>query len=262
MLTYPQIDPVIFQIGPLAVRWYGLMYIISFFCALFLCKYQLKEKSHTYLIPFLENVLFVSFLGLVVGARLGFCFFYYPDYFLKNPSEIIAIWKGGMSFHGGMLGAILTGYFYLKKHNQSFLWWADLVAVVAPLGLFFGRIGNFINGELFGKPSTLPWSMVFPDGGPIPRHPVQIYEAIGTGLILFLIMWSLRNKVWPEGTKLAVFLILYGTLRFLFEFLREPAQSIPLIHGWMTVGQILCIIMVVFGIFLLLYSKQLKTFRP
>lgn len=261
MLTYPQVDPVIFQIGPLAVRWYGLMYIISFFCALFLCRYQLKEKNHTHLIPLLENVLFVSFLGLVVGARLGFCFFYYPDYFLKNPSEIIAIWKGGMSFHGGMLGAILAGYLYLKKYKQPFLWWADLVAVVAPLGLFFGRIGNFLNGELFGRPSTLPWAMIFPDGGPIPRHPVQLYEAIVTGLILFLIMWNLRNKPWAEGSKLAAFLILYGVLRFFSEFLREPAQSISLIHGWMTVGQLLCLGMIISGIVLIFYIKHSKSLR-
>ncbi len=261
MLTYPQIDPVIFRIGPLAIRWYGLMYVISFFCVLILCKYQLKEKKCVHLTPLLENVLFVGFLGLIVGARLGFCFFYYPNYFLKNPLEIIAIWKGGMSFHGGMLGAILAGYLYLKKHNQSFLWWADLVAVVAPIGLFFGRIGNFINGELFGKPSSLPWAMVFPDGGPIPRHPVQLYEALVTGLILFLIMWNLRRKPWVEGTKLAIFFILYGVLRFLFEFLREPAQSVSLIFGWMTMGQILCLGMIVLGIFLLIYSKHLKTFR-
>lgn len=261
MLTYPQINPIIFQIGPLSIRWYGLMYIISFFCTLFLCKYQLKEKNCAHLIPLLENTLFISFLGLVIGARLGFCFFYYPEYFLKNPFEIIAIWKGGMSFHGGMLGAILSGYFYLKKHKQSFLWWADLVVVVAPVGLFFGRIGNFINGELFGKPSTLPWAIIFPEGGPIPRHPVQLYEGLVTGLFLFLFLWNLRKKPWKEGTKLSIFLILYGILRFFFEFLREPAQSIPLIWGWMTMGQILCLGMILLGFFILFFLKTSKTFR-
>ncbi|MCS7278712.1 MAG: prolipoprotein diacylglyceryl transferase [Thermodesulfobacteriaceae bacterium] len=255
MLTYPQIDPVIFQIGPLAIRWYGLMYIISFFGVLFLCRYQLKEKNSLHLIPTLENTLFISFLGLIVGARLGFCFFYYPDYFLRNPFEMVAIWKGGMSFHGGMIGAILSGYLYLKKHKQSFLWWADLVAVVAPIGLFFGRIGNFINGELFGKPSNLPWAMIFPDGGPIPRHPVQLYEGLVTGLLLFLIMWNLRKKSWKEGTKLIFFLISYGILRFFFEFLREPAQSISLIFGWMTMGQLLCLGMIIFGIILFIHTQ-------
>jgi phosphatidylglycerol:prolipoprotein diacylglycerol transferase len=256
MLTYPQIDPVIFKVGPLAVRWYGLMYVISFFCCLFLCRYQLKEKNLNELYPFLENLLFCSFLGLVIGARLGFCFFYYPDYFFKNPLEIIAIWKGGMSFHGGLIGSVLAGYIYIKKNGQSFLWWADLIVVTAPIGLFFGRIGNFINGELYGKPSNLPWAMIFPEGGPIPRHPVQLYECLVTGLFLFLFMWNLRKKEWPYGTKLAIFLILYGTLRFLFEFLREPAQSFNLFLGWMTMGQFLCLIMIISGILLLYFLRK------
>ncbi len=253
MLTYPKIDPVLFQIGPLQLRWYGLMYVISFFCVLFLCRYQLKERGKRELYPFLENLLFYSFLGLIVGARLGFCFFYYPDYFLTHPWEIPALWKGGMSFHGGAIGALLVGFFYIKKKRESFLYWADLIVVPAPLGLFFGRIGNFINGEIFGKPTNLPWGMIFPEGGPIPRHPVQLYESLGTGLFLFLLLWSLRNKPWKEGTKFALFLILYGILRFLFEFIREPAQSFTLLLGWMTMGQILCIAMILGGVSLLVF---------
>ncbi|HEA84039.1 MAG TPA: prolipoprotein diacylglyceryl transferase [Thermodesulfobacterium geofontis] len=258
MLTYPKIDPVIFKIGPFAVRWYGLMYVISFLCCLLLCKYQLKERGKKNLYPFLENLLFYSFLGLIIGARLGFCFFYYPDYFLAHPEEIIAIWKGGMSFHGGLIGAILAGYIYIKVHRQSFLWWADLVVVTAPIGLFFGRIGNFINGEIYGIPSNLPWAMVFPEGGPIPRHPVQLYEGLVTGLFLFLFLWSLRKKNWIPGTKLALFLILYGILRFLFEFLRDHTntQSLPFIFGWMSMGQILCLVMIFSGLFLLYLIRK------
>lgn len=258
MLTYPQIDPVIFKIGPFQVRWYGVMYLVSFFVSLFICRFQLKERKREDLYPILENLLFYSFIGLVVGARLGFCFFYYPDYFLKHPFEILAIWKGGMSFHGGAIGAILTGYIYLKLKKQSFLYWADLVVVPAPLGLFFGRIGNFINGEIFGKPTNLPWGMIFPEGGPIPRHPVQLYESLVTGLFLFLLLFSFRNKPWKEGTKLSLFLILYGILRFLFEFLREPAQSFPLLFGWMTMGQILCLLMIISGFSLLAYLYRRK----
>jgi phosphatidylglycerol:prolipoprotein diacylglycerol transferase len=256
MLTYPSIDPVIFKIGPFQVRWYGLMYLVSFLAALLLCRYQLKERGRSDLYPLLENLLFYSFIGLVVGARLGFCFFYYPDYFLTHPWEIPAVWQGGMSFHGGAIGAILTGYLYLKKKGENFFYWADLVIVPAPLGLFFGRIGNFINGEIFGKPSNLPWAMIFPEGGPVPRHPVQLYESLFTGLFLFLLLWSLRLKPWKEGTKLSLFLILYGILRFLFEFLREPGQSFNLLFGWMTMGQVLCIGMILTGSLLLVYLRR------
>lgn len=256
MLTYPRIDPVIFKVGPFQVRWYGLMYLLSFLAALFLCRYQLKERGRTELYPILENLLFYSFIGLVVGARLGFCFFYYPDYFLNHPWEIPAVWQGGMSFHGGAIGAILTGYFYLKKKGEPFLYWADLIIVPAPLGLFLGRIGNFINGEIFGKPSNLPWAMIFPEGGPIPRHPVQLYESLVTGLFLFLLLWSVRNKPWKEGTRLSLFLIVYGILRFLFEFLREPGQSFSLLFGWMTMGQVLCLGMIITGSFLLFSIRR------
>ncbi|MCS7199066.1 MAG: prolipoprotein diacylglyceryl transferase [Caldimicrobium sp.] len=260
MLTYPKIDPVIFQIGPLQVRWYGLMYVISFVVSLFLCRYQLKERGLLEKYPLLENLLFYSFIGLIVGARIGFCFFYYPDYFLAHPWEIPAIWKGGMSFHGGLIGAITVGYFYLRKKRESFFFWADLVVVTAPLGLFFGRIGNFINGEIYGKPTTLPWAMVFPGGGPLPRHPVQLYESLFTGLMLFLILWFLRKKSWRAGSKVALFFILYGILRFFFEFLREPAQSFSLLWGWMTMGQVLSAIMFLSGCLLLVYIRRKKSF--
>lgn len=260
MLTYPKIDPVIFQIGPLQLRWYGLMYIISFFASLFLSRYQLRERGQEQHYPFLENLLFYSFLGLVLGARLGFCFFYYPDYFLTHPWEIPAIWKGGMSFHGGAIGGILAGYLYIKRKGESFFYWADLIVVTAPLGLFFGRIGNFINGEIFGKPTNLPWGMIFPEGGPVPRHPVQLYESLVTGFFLFLILWSWRKKPWKNGTKLALFLLLYGILRFLFEFLREPAQSFQLLFGWMTMGQVLCLGMILTGLILLFYLRGKQSF--
>jgi len=234
------------------------MYIVSFFCALFIAKRYLKEIGLDEKIHFLENLLFYSFLGLIIGARLGFCFFYYPDYFLANPLEILKVWKGGMSFHGGLIGALIAGFAYIKKSKENFLFWADVVVIPAPLGLFFGRIGNFINGEIYGKPTDLPWGMIFPDGGPVPRHPVQLYESITTGLFLFLIMYSIRHKSLPAGAKFGLFLVLYGIFRFMFEFIREPAQSFPLFFGWMTMGQVLCILMVSFGITLLylVFSRQ------
>jgi len=258
MLPYPHINPVIFKVGPFSVRWYGLMYVVSFFVCLYLCKYQLKERGKKDLIPFLENLLFYSFIGLIIGARIGFCFFYYPEYYLKHPLQIFAVWKGGMSFHGGLIGAVLTGYYYVKKHRQSFLWWADLIVVTAPVTLFFGRIGNFINGEIYGKCTTLPWGMIFPAAPNCPRHPDQLYECIVTGLFLFIFMWKLRNKPWPNGAKLGVFLIAYGILRFFFEFIRVPAQGFPLLFGWMTMGQVLCIGMILFGIGLLWWVFRKK----
>ncbi len=250
MLPYPHINPVIFKIGPFAPRWYGLMYIVSFGVCYFLARYQLKEKGLLEKIPFLENLAFYTFIGIVIGARIGFCFFYYPDYFIAHPEEIIAVWKGGMSFHGGLLGGIITAYVYTRKHKENPLFWGDIFGVVAPISLFFGRIGNFINGEIYGKPTNLPWAMIFPRGGNIPRHPVQLYECLFTGLFLFLFMWKIRNKKMATGRKFALFLVLYGILRFLFEFIRVPAQSFPLFLGWMTMGQFLCVLMILGGVFL------------
>ncbi len=255
MLTYPQIDPVIFKIGPFQIRWYGLMYLISFLASLFLCRYQLKERGRLDLYPFLENLLFFSFIGLIIGARLGFCFFYYPDYFLSHPGEIIAIWKGGMSFHGGAIGAILTGYLYIKKKRENFLYWADLVVVTAPLSLFFGRIGNFINGEIYGKPTTLPWGMVFPEGGPVPRHPVQLYESLVTGLFLFLLLWSLRKNPGKRGPNFLFSLFFMVSSDFFLNFLENQGRVFPFFLGWMTMGQILCIFMIAGGLGLLLYLR-------
>ncbi len=259
MITYPKINPVIFKIGPFSLRWYGLMYVVSFFVCYFLCRKQLKEQGKENLYPILEDFMFYTFVGVVVGARIGFCFFYYPDYYLAHPLEIFAIWKGGMSFHGGLVGGVLVGCYYLKKQKQSISFWADLIGVVAPVCLFFGRIGNFINGEIYGKPSNLPWAMIFPRGGPVPRHPTQLYECIFTGLFLFLFMWSIRKKPLAPGRKFALFLILYGVLRFLFEFLREPAQSFPLLFGWMTMGQILCVFMILAGIIVWIKAASSKS---
>ncbi len=258
MLPYPQIDPEIIRIGPLAIRWYGLMYLLGFLAVFFLGRYQLKERGLQELYPHLENVLFWGGLGLIVGARLGHVFFYYPEYYLRHPWEIPAIWHGGMSFHGGLLGAVLAGGLYAYRHRLSFFWWADILVVPAPIGLGLGRIGNFINGELFGRPTDLPWAMIFPAGGPVPRHPSQLYEALGEGLLLFLILWRVRRKDWPTGYKLALFLVLYGIIRFFIEFFREPDPGVGLLFGWMTRGQLFCLGMVVLGGVLFLVRRGRK----
>lgn len=258
MLPYPHINPEIFRIGPLSVRWYGLMYLLGFLSAYFLARYQLRERGLAKLYPVLEDLLFWAGVGLIVGARLGHAFFYYPGYYLKHPLEIFEIWHGGMSFHGGLLGTVIAGGLYVRRHKLSFFWWADLLVVTAPIGLGLGRIGNFINGELYGRPTQVPWAMIFPAGGPVPRHPSQIYEALGEGLILFVILWSLRRKPWGSGTKLALFLILYGCIRFFLEFFREPDVGVSLFFGWMTRGQFFCALMVLAGVLLFIWRRGRK----
>ncbi|WP_022853294.1 prolipoprotein diacylglyceryl transferase [Thermodesulfatator atlanticus] len=262
MISYPHIDPVIVHIGPLAIRWYGLMYLLGFLAAYFLTKYQLRERGLRELETHLDNIIFWGALGLIIGARLGHVFFYFPGYYLKHPLEIFALWHGGMSFHGGLLGVLITGYIYAKKHGLNFWFWADLFVVPAPIGLGLGRLGNFINGELYGRPTDVPWAMVFPKGGPIPRHPSQLYEAFGEGLVLFLLMWFLRKKNWPCGYKFATFLVAYGVIRFFIEFFREPDAGVPLLFGWMTRGQQFCFAMVVVGIALFLIKKRKAPCQP
>ncbi|HFC96924.1 MAG TPA: prolipoprotein diacylglyceryl transferase [Thermosulfurimonas dismutans] len=256
MLPYPHINPVIFRLGPVAVRWYGLMYLLGFLAAYFLARRDLRLAGHPELQKTLEDVIFWAGVGLIVGARLGHVFFYYPSYYLHRPLEILAVWHGGMSFHGGLLGSVIAGWLYARRRGLNFWWWADLLVVYAPIGLGLGRIGNFINGELYGRPTHVPWAMVFPAGGPVPRHPSQLYEALGEGLILFLILFSLRRRGWPEGFKLALFLVLYGGIRFGLEFFREPDPGVGLFWGWMTRGQFFCVLMFLVGVGLFLLRRK------
>ncbi len=259
MIPYPHIDPVIIKIGPLALRWYGLMYLVGFLAAYYLVRYQLKEQGRTDLFPVLDDLIFWLALGLIIGARLGHVFLYFPGYYLHHPWEIPAIWHGGMSFHGGLLGITIAGLIYARRHNLDFWYWADLFVVPAPIGLGFGRLGNFINGELYGRPTHVPWAMIFPAGGPIPRHPSQIYEALGEGLLLFLLMWKTRRRPWPAGYKLALFLVAYGTIRFFIEFFREPDPGVALAFGWMSRGQVYCLLMVIVGCFLFIWRQKEKS---
>ncbi len=252
MLPYPAIDPVIVRIGPLALRWYGLMYVIGFASSYLLVKKQILEeegKAARRQLRHLEDLLLFLVIGVVLGGRLGYVLFYNLPYYLDHPSEILATWKGGMSFHGGVAGACLAGWFYTRRHGLDFWLWADRFIVTAPIGLGLGRIGNFINGELFGRPTDVPWAMVFPQGGPVPRHPSQIYEALLEGVVLFCILWPLRKRPWPTGRKLALFLILYACVRFFVEFFREPDPQLGFIAlGWITMGQILSLALFMAGL--------------
>jgi phosphatidylglycerol:prolipoprotein diacylglycerol transferase len=259
-MTYPHIDPVLIHIGPLQMRWYGLMYIAGFIVAYFILVAQCRRRRLPMSKLEIEDLLTSSILALVIGARVGYCLIYNPGYYFSNPLKFFAVWEGGMSFHGGLIGLLLTGWIYARVKKKSYLMLADLGAVAAAPGLFFGRMGNFINGELFGRVTDVPWAMVFPGGGPFPRHPSQLYEACTEGLLLFLILYVLSRKVKKNGILISVFLILYGLFRFVIEFFREPDSQIGFIVGTLSMGQLLCLIMIMFGAGLLAW--RLKSPAP
>jgi phosphatidylglycerol:prolipoprotein diacylglycerol transferase len=247
------IDPIIFEVGPLRVGWYGLMYVFGFLASYLLVRYQMKKKDFNLSRPEVENLYFYLILGLMIGARLGYVLFYDLKAYLADPFEIIAIWHGGMSFHGGLIGVLLVGILFSWKNRKSFWKIADLIIVTAPIGLGLGRIGNFINGELYGRVTRAPWGMIFPKGGALARHPSQLYESGLEGGVLFLILWFLKDKRLPAGGLLAIFLFLYGVFRFFLEFFREPDAQLGLILGPFTMGQLLCFFMVIGGIALFAY---------
>ena len=250
MIPYPHIDPVIVQIGPFAVRWYGMMYIAGFALSYLLLVYQIGRKSVAVTKAQIDDLYFYLILGLLVGARLGYVLFYNFRFFLEHPVEIFVLWHGGMSFHGGLIGALLAGYLGIKRKKIAFWKAADLIIPTAPIGIGLGRLGNFINGELYGRPSSVPWAMVFPEGGAMPRHPSQLYEAATEGLLLFVILWFYKDRKGRDGDVFALFLILYGIFRTCCEFFREPDVQLGYIFGFITMGQILSLSMVCVGLLL------------
>jgi phosphatidylglycerol---prolipoprotein diacylglyceryl transferase len=250
MIPYPHIDPVIVQIGPFAVRWYGMMYIAGFALSYLLLVYQIGRKSLAVTRAQIDDLYFYLILGLLVGARLGYVLFYNFRFFLEHPVEIFVLWHGGMSFHGGFIGALLAGYLGIKRKKIDFWKAADLIIPTAPIGIGLGRLGNFINGELYGRPSSVPWAMVFPEGGPMPRHPSQLYEAAMEGLLLFVILWFYKDRKGRDGDVFALFLILYGIFRTCCELFREPDVQLGYLFGFITMGQILSLTMVCVGLLL------------
>jgi len=264
MIPYPRIDPVIIKIGPLALRWYGLMYLLGFLASLLLVKMQIREECPNAADVkdqerVLEGLLMALIAGVILGGRLGYVLFYNLAYFEAHPAEILATWHGGMSFHGGAIGALAAGYIYCRRHSTDFFKWADRFCITAPIGLGLGRIGNFINGELYGRPSDLPWAMIFPQDGFVPRHPSQLYEAVLEGPFLFALLWPLRHRPWPEGRKAALFFAYYGVIRFIVEFYREPDPQCGFIaFGWMTMGQVLSIFVIVLAVLFWVYRDSQK----
>ena len=256
MLPFPEIDPIIFSLGPLHVRWYGLMYVIGFIASYTLVQKQIKEFSFTPLATHFENLNMVLILSVILGGRLGYVFFYNASYYLKHPLEILATWNGGMSFHGACIALFLGGWIFCKKYHINFWKTADIYVATVPIGLFLGRIGNFINGELYGRITESPLGMIFPGGGPLPRHPSQLYEALLEGCVLFVLLWSLRKRpwskknFWPHGSICALFFIFYGIFRIIVENFREPDQQIGFIYNTLTMGQLLSAAMVTAGCFM------------
>lgn len=232
------------------------MYLIGFATSYLLVKYQIKKKRIALSMKDIDSLYSFLILGLLIGARLGYVVFYNLSYYLKNPLEIFALWHGGMSFHGGLMGSIVAGILFCKKFRLDFWQLSDLVIVTAPIGLGLGRLGNFINGELYGKVTDVPWAMVFPGGGPLPRHPSQIYEFFSEGVLLFAILWILKDKGLRIGILFSLFLILYGLFRFFIEFFREPDQQLGFILGPFTMGQMLSSIMILLGVEVLLYRNK------
>ena len=256
MLRFPKIDPSIIEIGPLKLRWYGLMYVLGFVAAYHLVRHQIKKFRLGNLEEHFENLNFVLLLSLVLGGRLGYVLFYNPGYYRRHPAEIIATWQGGMSFHGALIGLLLGGLIYCRRHRLDFWRVADLYVVAGPVGLGLGRIGNFINGELYGRVSEVPWAMVFPGGGPLPRHPSQLYEALLEGVLLFTILWRAKDRYRQAGAMLALFLVAYGVLRCVAELFRQPDPQLGFLFGPLTMGQLLSGGMITAGLLILALRRR------
>jgi phosphatidylglycerol:prolipoprotein diacylglycerol transferase len=259
MLIHPQFDPIAVSLGPLAIRWYGLMYLAGFVLFIVLGR---RRATHFAALGFtaqsLDDLLFYGVLGVVIGGRLGQVLFYDPGYYLQHPLEIVEVWKGGMSFHGGFLGVLVAMALYARKTGRTFFEVTDFIAPLVPLGLAAGRLGNFINGELWGRVAdpALPWAMVFPQVDNLPRHPSQLYQFAGEGLALFFILWWYSARPRPRAAVSGAFLIGYGVFRFLAEYFREPD---PGIFGWsytISMGQWLSLPMVAVGVIVLLRSAR------
>jgi phosphatidylglycerol---prolipoprotein diacylglyceryl transferase len=280
MLIHPQIDPVALQLGPLAIHWYGLTYLVAFGLFFFLATRRLRHE------PFasitgpgawqrrdIEDMLFLGVLGVVVGGRVGYCLFYKPGYYLTHPLEILYVWQGGMSFHGGLIGVLASQWWFARTRQRPWLQVMDFIAPCVPLGLASGRVGNFINGELWGRFSSpdLPWGMVFPNSGSMqPRHPSQVYQFLLEGLLLFVLLWLYARKprkavasglgrggpAWRNGQVSGAFLTGYGVFRFIAEFFREPDAHLGILALGMSMGQWLCVPMILAGVLLWVWASK------
>lgn len=260
MLVYPHLNPVAFSLGPIEVHWYGIMYMLGFLFFIYAGKWRLRKYGNRVITEkAIDNMMFYGVIALIIGGRLGYCLFYQPAYYFEHPLDFYKIWDGGMSFHGGMLGVFLVIYLFSRHLKCTFLEVGDFVAPLVPMGIFFGRIGNFINGELWGRVTSpnLPWAMVFPQSGSMqPRHPSQLYEALCEGLLLTIILWIFASKPRKVGQVSGLFLICYGLIRFCLEFFREPDAfllTFAKVTG-LSMGQWLSLPMIIIGLILYYYA--------
>jgi phosphatidylglycerol:prolipoprotein diacylglycerol transferase len=259
MLTHPQFDPIVFSLGPLAVRWYGLMYVVGFVAFIVLGKWRAtRDPWHAMHARDVDDMLLYGVIGVILGGRLGYVLFYKPAYYLQHPLEILQVWQGGMSFHGGFLGVLVGIWIFCRLRHKSWLRTMDFVAPLVPIGLAAGRLGNFINGELPGRVTTVPWGMWFPqhDSTPIARHPSQLYQFALEGLALFVILWIYSARPRPVGAVSGFFLVGYGTFRFIAEFARQPDDFLGLLRFNLSMGQWLSMPMIVIGLAMMAWAYK------
>ncbi len=263
LIDYPQIDPVLFEIGPLAIRWYALAYIVGLILGWRYCVWLASKPPLALARVLFDDFLVWAIVGVLLGGRLGYVLFYKPLFYLGNPLQIPMIWEGGMSFHGGMIGVILALYFYTRRRNVPFFPMMDVVAVAGPIGLFFGRIANFINGELYGRATDVSWAMIFPnDPSQTPRHPSQLYEAALEGLVLFVVLHVAARSAGARlkyGWLSGMFLVGYSLSRIFVEFFRQPDAQLGYLAGAVTMGQLLSLPMLALGIWLMARAKPVPT---
>lgn len=255
--AFPQFDPVIFSLGPVSLRWYGMMYLIGFVFARWLAVRRANRPDSGWTTEQVDNLLFNGFLGVFLGGRIGYVLFYQFDYFVQDPAYLFRVWEGGMSFHGGLIGVILAMYITARLQKRGFWATADFVAPLIPFGLGMGRLGNFINDELWGRVTDVPWAVLFPSGGYLPRHPSQLYEAVLEGLLLFFILNRFIQKPRPTASVAGLFLTCYGLFRFIVEFFREPDPQLGLFFGQqISMGQILSAPMIIIGLTIIAVSYK------
>jgi phosphatidylglycerol:prolipoprotein diacylglycerol transferase len=264
MLVHPQFDPIAFTVGPFSIgaqtfavpiRWYGLMYLVAFALFAVLGKFRARQNLLTGWHPRdVDDMLFYGVFGVILGGRLGYVLFYKPLYYLAHPLEIFSVWEGGMSFHGGFLGVLIALWVFARRRDKRWLDVTDFVAPLVPLGLAAGRLGNFINGELWGRVTDLPWGMVFPPAGPEPRHPSQLYQFAGEGVLLFVVLWVYTLRRRPMGAASGLFLIGYGAFRFAVEYAREPDSFLGVLALGLTMGQWLSLPMIITGVAMMVWA--------
>ncbi len=257
MFTFPQFDPVAIAIGPISIHWYGIMYIIAFGGAWALASYRARQNPGQWTAEQISDLVFYGALGAVVGGRMGSVLFYNFDRFLDDPVWLLRVWEGGMSFHGGTLGVLVAFYFYSRHINKSFFEVMDFIAPFVPFGLGAGRLGNFIGGELWGRPTEVAWGMVFPHVDQLARHPSQLYEVALEGVVLFCVVWWFSSTPRPRCAVTGLFAAGYGSFRFFIEFFRQPDQDMGFIaFDWLTMGQLLSLPMVIIGVGLIVFAYQ------